>query len=260
MSDQTPDHDGLRVELRGAALWLTLDRLETFNALTGPMVTGLVDQLHAVVARDDVRCVVVTGTGPAFCTGADLTGSDSLDERALDAANLLVRAVVGCDRPVVCGLNGVAAGVGMALALACDLAVATASASLTLGFSRVGLMPDGGATASVAAAIGRARAMRLALLSDVMSAQEAFDAGLISHVAPDDAWPATLDKVVARLASGPPLALTATKKAVNAAALAQLEPALDREHAGQPVLLRTEDFAEGARAFLEKRRPEFHGR
>jgi enoyl-CoA hydratase len=260
VSEAAVERDGLRVELRGAALWLTLDRPETFNALSGEMVLGVLEQLHQVVAREDVRCVVLTGTGAAFCAGADLGGVDSLDERAVDAANQLVRAVVGCDRPVVCGLNGVAAGVGMALALACDLVVATASASLTLGFSRIGLMPDGGSTASVAAAVGRARAMRMALLSEVMPAQEAFDTGLVSHVAADEDWAATLDKVVGRLVAGPPLALAATKKAVNAAALSQLEPALDREHAGQPVLLRTEDFAEGARAFLEKRRAEFHGR
>jgi enoyl-CoA hydratase len=253
-------YDGLHVELRDGALWLILDRPATFNALSADMVIGVVEQLHAVVARDEVRCVVLTGTGPAFSAGADLTGSEALDERAVDAANRLVRAVVGCDRPVVCGLNGVAAGVGLALAVACDLVVATASASLTLGFSRVGLMPDGGSTATVAAAIGRARAMRLALLSDVITAQEAFDAGLVSHVVPDEEWAATLDKVVARLVAGPPLALAATKKAVNAATLHQLEPALDREYAGQPVLLRTEDFAEGAAAFMDKRRPEFRGR
>lgn len=255
-----PAYDGLRVELRDAALWLTLDQPATFNALTGDMVIGLVEQLHEVVARDDVRVVVVTGTGPAFSAGADLTGAESLDERAVDAANRLVRAVVGCDRPVVCGLNGVAAGVGMALAVACDLAVAKVSATLTLGFSKVGLMPDGGSSATVAAAVGRARAMRLALLSDVLTAQEAYDVGLVSHVVPDEEWATTLDKVVARLAAGPPLALAATKKAVNAATLHQLEPALDREYAGQPVLLRTEDFAEGARAFMERRRPEFRGR
>jgi enoyl-CoA hydratase len=102
--------------------------------------------------------------------------------------------------------------------------------------------------------------MRLALLSEVLSAQEAHDVGLLSHVVPDEEWAATLDKVVARLVAGPPLALAATKKAVNAATLQQLEPALDREYAGQPVLLRTEDFAEGVGAFLGKRRAEFRGR
>jgi len=256
------DHDGLRVELRDAALWLTLERPETFNALTGDMVLGLVAELRGALARDDVRVVVVTGTGAAFSAGADLTGDapqEKYDGTAVDAANALIRAIVDCDKPVVCGLNGVAAGVGMSAALACDLVVAKASASLTLGFTRIGLMPDGGATATVAAAVGRARAMRLALLSDLLGAQEAYDAGLVSHVFADDDYDEGLGKVVRRLASGPPLAQAATKKAVNAATLGQLPGAFERERAGQAVLLRTEDAAEGMQAFGQKRRAEFRG-
>src|SRR5690606_36244770 len=109
-------------------------------------------------------------------------------------------------------LNGIAAGVGMSLALACDLIVATESAALTLAFTQVGLMPDGGATATVAASVGRARAMRLALTSDVIGAQEALAAGLITHVLPDADYEEGLAKIVRRLAQGPPLAFAATKK------------------------------------------------
>ena len=255
-------HDGLVVEPGDSALWLTLDQPETFNALTGPMVLGLVEQLHAVVARDDVRVVVITGSGAAFSAGADLSGDapqERYDAAAVDAANALVRAIIDCDKPVVCGLNGVAAGVGMSVALACDLVVAKASAAMTLGFTRIGLMPDGGATATVAAAVGRARAMRLALLSDLLGAQEAYDAGLVSHVFPDEDYDQGLAKVVGRLASGAPLAQAATKKAVNAATLHGLGEAFQRERAGQAVLLRTADVAEGMGAFNQKRRAEFRG-
>ena len=255
-------YDGLRVDLRDAELWLRLDKEETFNALTGPMLLGLVEQLRGAVSSDEVRVVVITGTGAAFSTGADLTGDapqDRYDSTAVEAANALIRAVVDCDKPVVCGLNGVAAGVGMSVALACDLVVAKASAALTLAFTKIGLMPDGGATATVAAAVGRARAMRMALLSDLLGAQEALDAGLVSHVFADDDYESGLAKVVARLAAGPPLALAATKKAVNAATLDQLPGAFQRERAGQSVLLRTSDVVEGMRAFNEKRRPEFQG-
>jgi enoyl-CoA hydratase len=210
-----------------------------------------------------VRVVVLTGTGAAFCAGADLGGEDAqekYDAGSVDAANQVIRAITELDKPVVCGLNGIAAGVGMSVALACDLVVATASAGLTLAFTKIGLMPDGGATATVAAAVGRARAMRLALLSDLLSAQEAFDAGLVSHVYADEDYPDQLAKVVRRLATGAPLAFAATKKAVNAATLGGLEDAFQRERAGQSVLLRTEDVAEGMRAFAEKRRAEFRGR
>lgn len=258
----TSEYDGLLVDLRDGALWLTLDQPETFNALTGEMVIGLVEELRAAVTRDDVRVVVVTGKGAAFSAGADLTGDapqEKYDSRAVDAANALIRSITECDKPVVCGLNGVAAGVGMSVVLACDLIVARESAAMTLGFTKIGLMPDGGATATVAAAIGRTRAMRLALLSDLISAQEAYDAGLVSHVFAEADYDEGLAKVVGRLASGPPLAQAATKKAVNAATLDRLSDAFQRERAGQSVLLRTADAAEGMKAFNEKRRPGFTG-
>jgi enoyl-CoA hydratase len=255
--------DDVQVECRDGALWLTLDRPETFNALTGEMVRTLIGQIRGAVTREDVRVVVLTGSGAAFSAGAGLSGEnpqERYDARSVEGANLLITAITEADQPVVCGLNGVAAGVGMSLALACDLVVARESAGLTLAFTKVGLMPDGGATATVAASVGRARAMRLALLSDVLGAREAFDAGLVSHVFPDGEYDAGLAKVVGRLASGPPLAFAATKRAVNAATLGQLPGAFQRERAGQSVLLRTEDVVEGMAAFNDKRRPDFRGR
>ena len=156
-------------------------------------------------------------------------------------------------------VNGIAAGVGCSAALACDLVVAKQSAAFLLAFARIGLMPDGGASATVAASIGRARAMRMALLGEALSAQEAYDAGLVSHLVADDEFEDAVAKVVGRLATGPPLAYAATKKAVNAATLGHLDDALERERTGQTVLLRTSDVAEGMRAFADKRRPVFRG-
>jgi enoyl-CoA hydratase len=137
--------------------------------------------------------------------------------------------------------------------------VAAESASFLLAFARIGLMPDGGATATVAASVGRARAMRLGLLGEALTGSEAYDAGLVSHLVADDDLEATVSGLVARLAAGPPLAYAATKQAVNAATLPHLEQALERERTGQTILLRTEDAAEGMRAFAEKRRPSFTG-
>src|ERR1700712_324320 len=204
----------LEVRLDDGALWFTLNRPEQFNALTGEMVIGLLGELRGATSRDAVRVVVLTGTGGAFSAGADLSGSDAqekYDAGSVDGANLLIRAIVELDKPVVCGLNGIAAGVGMSTALACDLVVATESAALTLAFTKIGLMPDGGATATVAASVGRARAMRLGLLSHLISAREAYDAGLLSHVFTDAEYAEGLGKIVRRLARGAPLAFAATK-------------------------------------------------
>jgi enoyl-CoA hydratase len=252
----------LEVSVDGGALWLRLNRPEVLNALSDEMAADLARLVEEATARDDVRVVVLSGTGSAFCTGADLSGADAherFDVRALDAANRIVRAITNLDKPVVAAVNGVAAGVGCSAALAADLVVAAESASFLLAFTRIGLMPDGGATATVAASIGRARAMRMALLAEALPAREAYDAGLVSHLAPDGELPAVVATLVARLAAGPPLAYAATKKAVNAATLAPLEGALERERSGQAVLLRTADVAEGMRAFGERRRPVFRG-
>lgn len=250
------------MRLDEGALWLTLNRPEVFNALTAEMADDLARYLVEATSRDDVRVVVITGVGTAFSTGADISGEDAhehFDVTALDRANRIIRAITGLDKPVVAAVNGVAAGVGCSAALACDLVVAAESAGFLLAFARIGLMPDGGSTATVAASIGRARAMRMALLAEPLGARAAYDAGLVTHVAEDDDFAELVASVVGRLAVGPPLAFAATKKAINAATLSQLEPALQRERTGQSLLLQTDDVAEGMRAFGERRRPEFRG-
>ena len=243
-------------------LWLRMNRPEVFNALSGEMAVALASSIEEATSRADVRVVVLTGTGPAFSTGADIGGEDAherFDVRALDAANRIIRAIVHCDKPVVAAVNGIAAGVGASAALASDIIVAKESATFLLAFARIGLMPDGGTTASVAASIGRARAMRMALLAEPLTGQEAHDAGLVTHVVADADFDALVARLARRLASGPPLAYAASKKAINAATLDQLEGALERERSGQTVLLRTADVAEGMRSFSERRRPEFRG-
>src|SRR4051812_17580817 len=172
---------------------ITFQRPEAFNALNEEMARGLVEQLMAASADDAIRVVVITGAGFAFSAGADLEGDDPVSnfgEETMDGANLITRTIVGLGKPVVAAVNGIAAGVGASICFAADLAVAKESASFLLAFSRIGLMPDGGSSLTVAAAVGRARAMRMALLAEPLSAADAYSAGLVSHLVSDDEFDA----------------------------------------------------------------------
>lgn len=255
--------DELLIEAREGALWLTMNAPETLNAMTPEIVDGLCHELEEAVSSDDIRVVVVTGVGPAFSAGAAIAGDnpvEDFDVTALDRANRLIRAVTRLDKPVVAGVNGVAAGVGCSLALAADLQLVKESAVFMLAFARLGLTTDGGTSATVAAAVGRPRAMRMALLAEPLSAREAFEAGLVSHCVPDSEYDDLLASTVRRLVSGPPLSFAATKKMINAASLGELDSALERERLAQTALLRTRDAAEGMQAFAQKRRASFEGR
>jgi enoyl-CoA hydratase len=175
-------------------------------------------------------------------------------------ANRAIRAITALPRPVVAVVQGPAAGVGVSMALACDLVLASDKAFFMLAFTQVGLMPDGGASALIAAAIGRIRAMRMALLAERLPATEAFSAGLVSAVYPAEKFDAEVDKVVSKLLAGPVVAYAKTKDAINATTLTELDAALEREFRGQSVLLRSHDFSEGATAFQQRRTPNFTDR
>jgi enoyl-CoA hydratase len=211
-----------------------------------------------------VRVVRISGAGRGFSSGAGISEKDHADPgstgapgEVLDAANRCVRAITQLPQPVVAVVHGPAAGVGVSLALACDIVLASEKAFFMLAFTKIGLMPDGGASALVAAAVGRIRAMRMALLAERLSASEAFDWGLVSAVYPPRGFDAEVDKVIAALAAGPAVALRKTKDAINAATLTELEGALERESRGQLALLDSQDFREGTRAFQQRRAANF---
>jgi len=187
--------------------------------------------------------------------GGNLADGDSL----LSHANKTVSVMTTLSKPIVAAVNGVAAGVGVSYALAADIVVAKESASFLLAFSRIGLMPDGGATLWVAASVGRARALEMALMAEKIPAREAKEWGLISRVAPDDEFDAAVAKVTAQLATGPTRAYAKTKAAINSASVSLLADSLDREVKGQTELLGSKDNAEGVAAFREKRQPRFTG-
>lgn len=234
--------------------WNDPDRL---NGMTGQMLDAASDAVEQ--APEGTRVIVLAGAGRAFSTGARLDDSLSGTE-PMEIANRLIRAIVASPVPVVAAVNGPAAGFGCSVALAADLVIAKQSAYFLLPFVNIGLMPDGGATAVVAASIGRARASAMALLGERLPATEAATAGLIHAAVPDDDFDTEVDRIVQQLARGPAVAFRATKQAIAAATLGGLDAALDRERDGQVALFSTEDFAEGATAFMGKRAPEFVGR
>ncbi|MCV7382474.1 enoyl-CoA hydratase [Mycolicibacter longobardus] len=251
---------GLSVTLADGVLSVIIDRPDSLNSVTTGVLAGIADAMEAAAGDSRVRVVRLGGSGRGFSSGAGISADDAADgvpTEIIVEANRAIRAIVALPRPVVAVVQGPAAGVGVSLALACDLVVASDKAFFLLAFTKIGLMPDGGASALVAAAVGRTRAMRLALLAERLSAADALDWGLISAVYPAEEFDAEVDKLLAALLAGPAGAFAKTKHAVNAATLTELDAALDREYVGQSILLNAHDFREGTRAFQERRSANF---
>lgn len=252
----------MRTNLESGVLTVAMDRPERMNALTASEMEALRAAVADGAQSPDVRVIVITGDGPAFCTGADLAGAGELADgdvaaETIDAANELVATITSCPKPVITVARGAVAGVGVPIALAADLVLCDERTYFMLAFTKVGLMPDGGASAIVAASMGRAKALRMALLAERLPAVEAEAGGLVSHVWPVDEFDAASTAVIAQVASGPQVAFRETKAAINAATLTELPAAFARERAGQIGLLGAADFAEGSAAFRERRPAEF---
>ncbi|GGL37293.1 enoyl-CoA hydratase/isomerase family protein [Phycicoccus endophyticus] len=248
----------VRVEADGAIGRITLDAPERLNAVDPEMCEAVVEAVRTFDADPAVRVIALTGEGRGFCSGAPLT-AEGAQLGVLEAGAELVTTVLGARTPVVALVHGVAAGIGVPIALACDYVLAADEAPFVLAFARIGLMPDGGATALVTAAVGRARAMRLAMSGEALPGATAAQWGLVAESVPAAGFADRAEELLAQLASGPTLALAETTAAVNAAAL-DLEAALTREDAGQRRLAATEDHREGAAAFVVKRAPSFRAR
>ncbi|GAA4471564.1 enoyl-CoA hydratase-related protein [Rhodococcus olei] len=255
---------GLLVGCAEGVLRITIARPERMNALDLDSMRVLGDLLETRAREEDVRVVVLAGEGGSFCTGADLVAASSgpaSDPRVVMAtANRVVRSILTLPAPVIARVGGAAAGVGASIAFAADLTYAAPTACFLLAFVNIGLMPDGGSSMLVPAAVGRARAAEMALLGERLGAADAHAAGLITRVVAADDLAAHVDTVAAKLAAGPRRALELTKRSLTAATLARIEEAFDRETEGQVELLGSADFREGAAAMLERRAPNFGGR
>lgn len=257
MTDDTSSAT-LSTTLEDRVLRVTIANPARLNAINYATMTALGDVFTEAADDPNVRAIVLTGEGRAFCTGADLSAIAGAGlEEVMDCAARAVTAIAQSPIPVIARINGPAAGVGVGLALAADLIYAAESAYFLLSFTNIGLMPDGGTTALVTAAAGRAVANEMALLGERLPATAAREAGLINAVVTDEELDVRVNAAAEKLSHGPRRALALTKQALNANNLASLEDALAREKAGQVELLGSSDFLEGAAAMLQKRKAVF---
>jgi len=247
---------------------ITLDRPERLNSFTTQMHAELRDALARVASDERARVLLLTGAGRGFCAGQDLgdravaPGAAPVDlgESIENNYRPLVLGLRDLHLPVVCAVNGVAAGAGANIALACDLVIACRSASFIQAFCRIGLVPDSGGTYFLPRLVGSARAMGLALLGDKLTAEQAEAWGLIWKCVDDDQLASTVDALLGQLARAPTAGLAAIKRALHASADNTLEQQLALERDTQRALGYGADYREGVAAFLEKRPPNFTGR
>jgi 2-(1,2-epoxy-1,2-dihydrophenyl)acetyl-CoA isomerase len=257
------------VDRHEAVAVLRLNRPTQLNALTADLTVQLREAVEGLAADAGVRAIVLTGEGRAFCAGQDLADSFVSPEKgkAKDLGHIidhyhipLCLALRDCAVPTVCAVNGVAAGAGVSLALGCDIVMASDAAVFVLGFNKIGLVPDGGATWLLPRLVGRAKALELALLGDKLSATDAELSGLIARCVPAEQLMSAALGAAQRLAALPTRALVATRKRFDDAMQQGFEPALRAESKQQSLLGFSHDYNEGVTAFLEKRPAQFRDR
>ena len=244
---------------------VTIDHLSKRNAVAPTMWDALASHFREISADPDVRSVVLTGEGNFFCSGSDVGEIIAADDipaglARLKRANRMMLAIHTCEKPVIAAVTGPAAGVGFSLALACDFIIASQDARFGGGFTRVGLMPDGGAIYFLSRLLGESRAKALAYTGRFIDADEALALGLVLEVQPAALMAERIAAFAAELARGPTAAIALAKRMFRGANAPSLEQFLEQEELAQVCVKETADFAEGLAAFRERRKAEFIGR
>ena len=258
----------IEFSIEDGAARLTLNRPDRLNSFTVEMHGEVRDALDRTASDDSVRTLLITGAGRGFCAGQDLAdravapGGDGVDlgESLEERYNPLIRRLTSLPMPVVCAVNGVAAGAGANIALAADIVIAAKSARFIQSFANIGLVPDSGGTWHLPRLIGQARALGMALTGEPISAETAADWGLIWKAVDDASLMDEANALIATFAAAPTSGLAQTKRAIRTAFERTLDEGLDLERDLQRALGRTQDYREGVDAFLNKRKPAFKGR
>ena len=254
----------IEVTRDGGVATVTVNRPQRKNAVTGDMWAQLAETFRSLSADSEVRCVIITGAGGEFCSGADLSARTASGKpmHQLTAMRMVNDAALSLHRmpqPTIAKVRGVAVGAGCNLALGCDLVVAGETARFSEIFAKRGLSLDFGGSWLLPRRVGMHRAKELALFGDIISSAEAREMGLVNRVLPDGDLDAFVDGWARKLAAGPPIALALTKRMLNNALNVTMEEALDDEGAAQTVNFGTKDTLEAMEAFVQKREPKFKG-
>lgn len=258
------NYETILYEVKEGVATLTLNRPDVFNAFNEQLSNDVNDALKKTAKDKSIRVLVITGSGKAFCSGQDLkaiSGSKnrSLSESLYKRYNPMIRAIRGLQIPVICKLNGVAAGAGCSLALACDMIVASENASLIEVFVNVGLVLDSGSSYFLPRLIGSARAFELSTLGSKVTATQAFEWGMINRVVKAEDLDEEVKKLTDYYANAPTKAIGLMKKMLNKSFTSDLDTMLEYEAFCQEIAGRSMDYQEGVNAFNEKRKPAFKG-